>query len=563
MKRIDTDVLVIGGGGAGLMAAHEAAKHPVRVAVVNKGRIQRTGATVMAPGAIGAVDDRWKRPEDSKALHLADTIRGGGCVNDYGLARTVVEQSAETVLELERMGALFQREEDGKQYMLRIDGGHSYPRCPFLEDRVGKEMMKAMVSGLRQQRVELYEDILMLKVLTENGQVTGAVGVSTVDLEPYVFSCGAVILATGGAGTLYANTDNPTGLTGDGYALALECGAQLRDMEFVQFFPVGFLNPPTLRGILAGLMYYIHLLNAKGERFMEKYDPERLELSTRDRVARAIVQEVREGRGTPSGGVYMDMTYQEPGFIAKMSPALYSTYQSIGKDPEKDYIEVAPTVHFFMGGISVDGNWEAGVKGLFGAGETCGGMHGANRLSQNALAELLVSGKVAGEQAAKQARKGHRAIDLAAALEPVESLRAMLGSREGISPFLLREKLRKLMTEKVGVIRDKASLEEALAEVEALSHAAVAIRESSPYMNREIIEAAENRHLLLTARAIILSALERQESRGAHYRSDYPETDNGGYFCNFFVEQKDGRFITGRKEASGENRDYWGGEGHG
>ncbi len=554
MKRIHVDVLVVGGGGAGLMAAHEAAKGNVRVAVVNKGKVQRTGATIMAPGAIAAVDDRWKMPGDSKQLHLEDTIRGGGFVNKYPVVETVVGQSPEMVLELERMGALFQREADGRQYMLRIDGGHTYPRCPFLEDRTGKEMMKAMASGLRRQRVQIIEDVLIVRLLVSDGKIVGAVGVSVIDLETVLFECPAVILATGGAGMLFENTDNPLDVTGDGYALALDVGVRLRDMEFVQFYPIGFLYPPTLKGVLGGLLYYCHLLNAKGERFMEKYDPERLELSTRDRVARAIMQEVREGRGTPAGGVYMDMTYQEPGFIQKMAPALYSTYISIGKDPEKEYIEVAPTVHFFMGGIDTGLDWETGVCGLFGAGEVCGGMHGSNRLSQNALAEIIVSGRVSGENAARYAAAApYEPVDPKTAQEAAESVTSLLSSKEGTPPIRLRETLRRLMSEKVGVIRSEESLREALAAVEALEKEPVAIASPSPYLNREVVEAVENRNLLMTAKAVILSALERRESRGAHYRSDCPEAEQRDRLYNVLVCERDGVFSVEREAASQEN----------
>ncbi len=229
-------------------------------------------------------------------------------------------------------------------------------------------MLKAMTSALRKLHVPFVENVMITKILKIGDRVAGAVGISTETAEPVLFDSKSVILSTGGGGTVHENSDNPIDLTGDGYGLALKAGASPRDMEFVQFYPVGFLYP-LHEGHLRGLLYYCRLYNAQGERFMEKYDPERLELSTRDRVSRAIMQEVKEGRGTPGGGVYMDMTYQEPGFIAKMTPALYSTYRNMGLDSEKERIEIAPTAHHFMGGMAVDGKWSSGIPGLFGSGE--------------------------------------------------------------------------------------------------------------------------------------------------------------------------------------------------
>ncbi|MGI6782686.1 MAG: FAD-binding protein [Aminivibrio sp.] len=556
MKRYQCDVLVAGGGGAGLMAAYGAALNNASVMVAIKGRAQRSGATVMAPGAISAVDDRWKKEGDSRELHFEDTMEGGRFVNDRDMVKVLCERSPELVLELERMGALFQREDDGASYSLRIDGGHSFPRCPFLEDRTGKEMLKAMAGALRKLHVPLCEEVMVTRILKRGGRVTGAVGVSAVTGEAVIFDCSTVIIAAGGAGMIYENSDNPTDLTGDSYGLALGAGAPLRDMEFVQFYPVGFLQPPSMKGIFAGLLYYSRLYNAAGERFMERYDPERLELSTRDRVSMAIAEEVRQGRGTPGGGVYMDMTYQEPGFIAKMTPALHSTYMNMGLDPEKDRIEVAPTVHHFMGGMVVDASWSSNVPGLFGAGEACGGMHGANRLSQNALAEIIVSGMTAGESAARySANLPPSFADPAEAESEEHKVRALLSSEAGETPGEVREKLRKTMGENGGVFRSKESLEKALAHIAELKATPLRIRQKDTAMNRELIEALETENMLKTAEAVARSALAREESRGAHFREDFPEADDGRFMKNFYVaEGKDGLEVysksAGMKGAS-------------
>ena len=518
------------------MAACSAAQNNGGVMVASKGKIQRSGATVMAPGAISAVDDRWKLPGDGKEIHFEDTILGGAFINHQAMAQTLCNQSPEGVLLLERMGALFQREDDGLSYMLRIDGGHRFARCPFLEDRTGKEMLKAMASQLRRLRVPLHENVMVVKLLKDGGSISGALAIDGVTGEFVLFDCKAVILATGGAGTIYANSDNPIDLTGDGYGLALDAGATLKDMEFVQFYPVGFLFPPSMKGIFGGLLYYSRLYNAKGERFMEKYDPERLELSTRDRVSQAIMQEVREGRGGPLGGVFMDMTYHEPGFVAKMIPALYGTYMNMGKDPEKDRIEVAPTAHHFMGGMTVNELWESEVPGLFGAGETCGGMHGANRLSQNALAEILVSGMVSGRSAAKYAlAKKAPPADVGAVKDEREKVETLLARQKGWKPWELKKELQEIMWKDVGIVRSEESLKRALEAIDELTGRPVVLPAKDLFCNRDLLEYYELTHMLVTARAVAKSARAREESRGAHFRSDFPEVDDRRFLKNFFI----------------------------
>ncbi|NLK01025.1 MAG: FAD-binding protein, partial [Clostridia bacterium] len=472
--------------------------------------------------------------------------------NDQELVKILAEKSPELVLELERMGALFQRDETGGKYLLRIDGGHTHPRCPYLEDRTGREMVRAMVSELRKRDVPFYKNIMITELLKDGERISGAAGICLETLEPVLFECKSIILATGGAGMIYENTDNSIDLTGDGYALGLEAGASLRDMEFVQFYPLGFLFPPSLKGMLGGLLYYCRLYNSQGERFMEKYDPERLELSTRDRVSRAIMQEVREGRGGPLGGIFIDLTFQEPGFVKKMTPGLYETYVNFGFDPEKEQIEMAPTVHFFMGGLAINKDWQTQVPGLFGAGEAAGGMHGGNRLSQNALAEIIVSGAVSGENAAKYSlglRNEEVHLDPKIAEAQVDMVEEMMNRDEGVSPVEVRKKLREIMTAHVGVFRTEESLKKALKEIEELEKTEVRISSKSKYMNKELIEAIENRNMFTTAKTVVLSAIHRKESRGAHYRSDYPETDNSNYLLNIFL-RKDGDGLTVDKKPT-------------
>ena len=543
MQHFRTDVLIVGGGGGGAMAAYEASKYGVNVMMVLKGRPQRCGSTIMAPGAIAGVGE-WHVSGDSRDVHFRDTVKGGSFLNEQRLVRIMVEESPDLIVELERIGALWQREQDGKTYSLRIDGGHSFHRCPFLEDRTGREMLRTLTGTLQKHNVRVLPDIIILKLLEDDkGRIAGAVGLNLENCETVLLHAKAIILACGGAGNLYLNTSTPTGITGDGYALALDAGAALMDMEFVQFYPLGFLFPNSLRGALAGLLYYLRLRNNKGERFMEKYDPERQELSTRDRVARAIFTEIKEGRGGPHGGVFADMTFQEPGFIARMQPALYETYRKIGVDPEKDYLEVAPTCHFLMGGVKMDESWQSNVPGLFVAGENGAGIQGANRLSQNALAELLVSGSRAGRgaaQASSSASWGR--VNPAEAAPVTELAHQMVDRDEGVRPIVLRNRLRRLMWEKVGVYRTESNLRSAFKELEEIESdlKRQALSQKSKVYNQELIEGLENHFLVTTAKCVARGALLRTESRGAHYRDDHPKTDHRNWLQHLVMRHVKG-----------------------
>lgn len=543
MHNLETEVLVIGGGGGGAMAAYEASKYGANVVMVLKGRPQHCGSTIMAPGAIAGVGD-WHSPGDSRYVHFSDTIKGGAFLGEQGLVRTMVEESPELIIELERIGALWQREEDGKTYALRTGGGHSFSRCAYLEDRTGREMLRALFGELQKRNVRVLPQVMILKLITNHGRIAGAVGLNLENCETVLLRAKTVVLACGGAGNVYSNTDNPTDVTGDGYGLALNGGAALMDMEFVQFFPFGFCFPQSLRGALAALPYYIHLRNKLGERFMEKYDPERLELSVRDKVSRAIVREIREGRGGPHGGVFADMTYHEPGFIARMQPALYETYRKVSIDPEKDYLEVAPTCHFFMGGAKVDENWQSTVSGLFMVGENAAGIHGANRLSQNALAELLVSGRRAGKEAAKLAKEVNPgAIDPRDAQAAAEPARQMLARDKGVRPIHLRNRLRQVMWENVGIERTESGLRNALKDLETmeadLQRQFLTLK--SRHYNRELVEGLENHFLMATARCVAEAALRRTESRGAHFHQDYPDTDNARWLSHLVIRRIEDR----------------------
>jgi succinate dehydrogenase/fumarate reductase flavoprotein subunit len=545
MKFFETDVLVIGGGGAGAMATLHAHNQGTKALLVVKGKFGRTGGTTCAMGAATAVGP-WHEPEDSQQVHFEDTVKGGSYLNEQNLVRILVEDSPKRVLELERLGAFWERTEEGNRYLLRIDGGHSYPRSVYLEDRPGREMLRAMGSEILRRKIPIVEDTMVLRLLMDDDQAAGAVGVNLFTAEMVGFKANAIVLATGGAGNIYTFTTNPADVTGDGYILALGAGAELVDMEFVQFYPLGLIFPESLKGMLAGTFYYSRLLNAQGERLMKYYDS-RLEMSTRDIIARAIYSEIQKGNGTPRGGVLCDMTYNPPGFIKKQLPALNDFYLKIGIDVEKQMVEVAPTCHFFMGGIRVNEEWRSTIDTLFAAGEAAGGVQGANRLSQNSLADIMVSGGRAGDAAGQEAKRrtSFRKINEAQIEEERKRVEELFARRnnDNLGPRKVKTHLNRLMWDFVGLIRSGEGLKKALADFKRMEEEdlpRITLATPSRRYNREFIETLELSNLLKVAKAVSTPALQRDESRGAHFRQDYPKWDNRNWLKHLRISQKNG-----------------------
>jgi len=545
MKFFETDVLVIGGGGAGAMATLHAHNQGTKALLVVKGKFGRTGGTTCAMGAATAVGP-WHEPEDSQQVHFEDTVKGGSYLNEQNLVRILVEDSPKRVLELERLGAFWERTEEGNRYLLRIDGGHSYPRSVYLEDRPGREMLRAMGSEILRRKIPIVEDTMVLRLLMDDGQAAGAVGVNLFTAEMVGFKANAIVLATGGAGNIYTFTTNPADVTGDGYILALGAGAELVDMEFVQFYPLGLIFPESLKGMLAGTFYYSRLLNAQGERLMKYYDS-RLEMSTRDIIARAIYSEIQKGNGTPRGGVLCDMTYNPPGFIKKQLPALNDFYLKIGIDVEKQMVEVAPTCHFFMGGIRVNEEWRSTIDTLFAAGEAAGGVQGAYRLSQNSLADIMVSGGRAGDAAGQEAKRrtSLRKINEAQIEEERKRVEELFARKnnDNLGPRKVKTHLNRLMWDFVGLIRSGEGLKKALADFKRMEEEdlpRITLATPSRRYNREFIETLELSNLLKVAKAVSTPALQRDESRGAHFRQDYPKWDNRNWLKHLRISQKNG-----------------------
>jgi len=543
----ETDVLVIGGGGAGAMAALKASHARARVLMVLKGKFGKCGSTPMAMGAASAVGS-WHHPDDSKEVHFQDTVKGGAYLNDQKLVRILVEEAPERVLELERFGAIWERTEDGKSYLLRIGGGHSHPRSVYLEDRPGSEMLKAMKGELVRRNVEVMEDLMVTRILTHEGEASGALGLETYTGELVLIKAKAIVLATGGAGQVYEYTSQEIRNTGDGYILALQAGADLVDMEFVQFFPIGLVFPESCKGLIVGAMYYSHLLDKDKERLMKRYDEERMELSTRDIVSRAVYTEIKEGRGTPRGGVWCDMTFNPPGYVKKQLPLVFTFCQRLGMNVEEKMLEIAPTCHFFMGGVRVDDHRASTFPGIYAAGEAAGGVHGANRLSQNSLADILVSGARAGKYSAEYALGTEmKRIDSSEVKREEEKIQRIFEScsQKGISPWKLKHRIKKVMWDDVSLFRTGSGLRRALEEVDKMRREdlpRLCLTTKSRRFNRELLEALEVENLLMVCESIIRPAILREESRGAHYRTDYSELDNTNWLRHIAVGLKEGEF---------------------
>jgi succinate dehydrogenase / fumarate reductase flavoprotein subunit len=585
MSSFDTyhyDVLVIGAGGAGLRAAIEAAANGVSVGLICKSLLGKAH-TVMAEGGIAAalsnVDER-----DNWRVHFADTMRGGQYLNDWRMAELHAREAPDRVRELEAWGALFDRTKDGR-ILQRNFGGHKYPRLAHVGDRTGLEMIRTLQDHGIHQGIEVHMECTIITLLKSGEQVAGALGYEREKGQFKLFHAKAVVIATGGVGRAYKITSNSWEYTGDGHSLAYHAGAELMDMEFVQFHPTGMVWPPSVRGILVtegvrgegGI-----LLNRAQQRFMFNDIPElyrqqtadneeegwkytqgdRLakrppELLTRDHVARCIVREIKEGRGSPHNGVFLDISWiktkipNAADYIRKKLPSMYHQFKKLADiDITKEAMEVGPTTHYMMGGIRVNADTQMStVPGLFAAGEAAAGLHGANRLGGNSLSDLLVFGKRAGEYAARFAKENipgsidNHEVETAAqrALEPFERM-------AGENPFQVQYDLQEIMQNLVGIVRKEEELLKAMDELKILVDRFRTVRVIG---NREYNTgwhtALDLQHLLTVSEAITRAAIERKESRGAHFREDYPQKDANTGNCNLIVlKGEDGQMMVKR-----------------
>ncbi len=579
----DHDVLVIGAGGAGLRAAIEASAAGVSVGLVCKSLLGKAH-TVMAEGGIAAalanVDDR-----DNWQVHFADTMRGGQYVNNWRMAEIHAREAPDRVRELVAWGAVFDRTRDGR-ILQRNFGGHRYPRLAHVGDRTGLEMIRTLQDHGIHQGIDVHMECTVVRLLKDGDRVVGAFAYERARGRFKVFRCRAAVLATGGIGRAFRITSNSWEYTGDGHTLAYDTGAELVDMEFVQFHPTGMVWPPSVRGILVteGVRGEGGVLrNNRQRRFMFDDIPENYrsqtadneeegwrytqgdrnarrppELLTRDHVSRCIVREIKEGRGTPHGGVYLDISWIKDRLpnaaehIRKKLPSMYHQFKQLaGVDITREPMEVGPTTHYIMGGVRVDADTQmSSVPGLFAAGECAAGINGANRLGGNSLSDLLVFGKRAGEFAAAFARAqapgtiDAQQVDEAAcrALAPFER-----GSREE-SPFQVQDALQDVMQDLVGIVRHEQEMQRALDALSDLRTRAARVGVAGHREYHPGWHTALDLHPLLTvSEAITRSALERQESRGGHFREDFPDKAPAFGTVNIVVRKdSDGNMAVSR-----------------
>jgi succinate dehydrogenase / fumarate reductase flavoprotein subunit len=535
------DVLIIGAGGAGLRAAVSATQRGLSVGIVTKSLLGKAH-TVMAEGgmaaALGNVD-----PDDSWRQHFIDTMRSGKFINNWRMAEIHAKESPDRVYELEQWGALFNRTPEGK-ISQRPFGGHTYRRLAHVGDRTGLELIRTMQEKALATDAKVYMETTVTKLLKNNGRVVGALAYTRESGKFVHFKAKAVVMATGGWGRIFKVTSNSWEGTGDGVVLSYDAGAELVDMEMMQFHPTGMVWPPGVRGLLVteGVRGEGGLLrNSEGKRYMENYDPKKMELSTRDVVARANYTEVQEGRGSEHGGVYLDITHLGYEGIMKKLPTMYEQFKNLADiDISREPMEVFPTVHYTMGGVKVNPETcESSVPGLFAAGEVAGGLHGANRLGGNSLSDLLVFGRRAGDGAAAYVEQSTHSSEIEDAeilteigrvLEPLEK------REEGESPYLIQQELQAAMMEHANLMRNGDSLQEGLGKILALKDRLPKVSvPGSRLFNPGWHTAQDVRYLVQISEIILRTALERTERRGAQWRLDYDGPDDELGKINFIV----------------------------
>jgi succinate dehydrogenase / fumarate reductase flavoprotein subunit len=526
---IDCDVLVIGAGGAGLRAAVAAGEAGCETVVVTKSLLGKAH-TVMAEGGIGAALGNVD-PRDNWGVHFADTMLGGQLLNNWRMVEIFAQEVIDRVYELERWGGLFDRTPDGR-ISQRAFGAHTFWRLAHVGDRTGLELIRTCQDrAVHAPNVTVHMEYTLTTLLKDGDRVVGAVGYRRNDGTFVVYRAKAVVLGSGGWGRMYKHTSNSWEGTGDGAALAYRAGAELLDMEFVQFHPTGMIWPPGARGILVteavrgegGRLY-----NSLGERFMETYDPKKMELSSRDVVARSIYKEAQAGRGSPHGGAFLDVRHRGAEYIKKRLPSMYEQFHALASvDITQEPMEVGPTIHYTMGGVRVAPETGATtVPGLYAAGEVSGGLHGANRLGGNSLGDILVFGKRAGEAAATEvAGRAHAAVDERQVEAEQRALLMYLDPhQEGENPYLLHEALQEAMQDDAGIARTEESLTRSLHAIQELCERAPLMRVGGRrILNPGWHTCRDVVNMLVISEAIVRSALERRESRGSQWRLDFPD----------------------------------------
>jgi succinate dehydrogenase / fumarate reductase flavoprotein subunit len=585
IQTVTHDVVVIGAGGAGLRAAVECGLQGLNTGLVCKSLLGKAH-TVMAEGGCAAALGNVA-PKDNWKIHFRDTMRGGKFLNNWRMAEHHAKNAPARVRELEEWGAVFDRTPTGL-ISQRNFGGHRYPRLAHVGDRTGLEMIRTLQDkAVHTANVQVHMECTALELLLDNGAIAGVLCYWRETGRLFLIKTRAIIMATGGGGRAWRFTSNSWEYTGDGYALAYAAGAELIDMEFTQFHPTGMVWPPSVRGILVteGVRGDGGVLkNRDGDRFMFKYIPEKFaaetadtveeadawlkdstknrrppELLTRDVVARAITREVVEGRGSPHGGVFLDIaSRRDPDFIKRKLPSMYHQFKELaGVDITTEPMEVGPTLHYFMGGIRVNPDSQMStVPGLFAVGECSGGMHGGNRLGGNSLSDLLVFGHLAGIGAVEYLKglgKGGATVNMAQVEAAVQRATEPLNRAEGINPYVVTEHLQKVMDRYVNIVRQEDELEQALVELETVkTEIAQAKAPGASQYNPGWHEAIALGSLIITAEAVTRAALLRQESRGGHTRTDYPGERDEWVKVNVVVKRNPDGSMNVEKETRPE-----------
>lgn len=548
LRKVSCDILVIGGGGAGLRAAIEAHDSGADVLIISKSQ-KGDPHTVLATGGInGAL--ATMDPNDNWMIHAADTLKEGCFLADYEKVMTLCKNAPEAILELVKWGARFHKEPDGRLTQ-RFFGAHTYRRTCFFGDQTGKEIIRVLMKQVKKRKLKFADNIFITRILKKNDQVAGALGIDFKKKGLVIFQSKCIILAGGGYSRVYSvSSSRDFENYGEGVALAYEAGAELADMEMVQFHPSGMVWPKKAIGILAteairgegGMLF-----NAKNERFMTLYDPKRMELGPRDEVARAIYNEIALGRGTKHGGVWLDVTHLPRERILKRLPKMYQQFKELAEvNITKERMEVAPTAHYSMGGVKTDLEGRTAVKGLLAVGEVTSQVHGANRLGGNSLVETLVFGKIVGKAAAEFSKQIElETFDVKDATEDLFLVKDAVG---------IRMEIQKTMCENVDIIRDATKMIKALDRIRELEQVFDKSKIGGLKMDENLKRTLELRAMLTVSEAIVRSALLRKESRGAHYRSDFQRMDDDNWKVSIICrnEESEMKIFTEKVKPIGE-----------
>lgn len=535
------------------MASLEVKKKGCYVIAIDKGVIGKDCSAVCAKQV--AATGPWSENGDGPDVHLEDTLKSGCYINDENLTKILVGKIGRVIIDLEKMGMPFNRDKTGQ----KIDGrdqapGHSKARSIDFGDITGKLLVETIYAECRHRGVKMYSEHPAIELVKGEDRIVGALVLDIATGELMFIRAKAVIIATGGIGRLYKLTSNPVQNSGDGIALAMKVGAELMDLEFVQFYPVTVLHPQILRGMNLNSHYYgARLYNSEGERFMTKYFPKEMEYLTRDKLSRSIFKEILTGKVGPHGGVFLDATMIPGDYYAERMPTEWKLAVSAGVDLTKDMLEVAPSCHYYMGGIRIDEKCKTTIKGLLACGECASGVHGANRLANNGLAEALVFGVEAGETAAQYVSKTglppYKEVDLAGRLS---ELREYFSS-DGRNPMEIQTNIQTTMYKYVGVVRNKETLQKGMDLLKEFGSYKIDASFGEAW-NPKVLHGISLRNMIMLAQGIAKAAKERKESRGAHYRSDFPEINDEQWKANIIVKMDDQGQITLRRENVGARR---------